>query len=110
MSGTDLTPGFYIESRLNRPVICSARFVRPFDQLRADPQPGASVEKGSHVSTCEWQAYSLLKSDGYEHGKIKHRFKQWSRFDRAHNILVSTNGIENFWKCVHYKPQIGFEP
>lgn len=58
----------------------------------------ASVEKGSYVNTDEWQAYSLLKGDGYTHGKIKHRFKQWSRLDRVHNIMVSTNGIENFWK------------
>ena len=58
----------------------------------------ASVAKGSYVNTDEWQAYSLLKGDGYTHGKIKHRFKQWSRMDRVHNILVSTNGIENFWK------------
>lgn len=58
----------------------------------------ASVEKGSHVSTDEWNAYSLLTGDGYRHGKIKHRFKQWTRFDRIHNVLVSTNGIENFWK------------
>lgn len=58
----------------------------------------ASVEKGTHVSTDEWQAYSLLTAEGYKHGKIKHRFKQWSKMDRVHNVLVSTNGIENFWK------------
>ena len=58
----------------------------------------AAVEKGSYVNTDEWQAYSLLKGDGYKHGKIKHRFKQWARMDRVHNIKVSTNGIENFWK------------
>lgn len=58
----------------------------------------AAVEKGSYVNTDEWQAYSLLRGDGYTHGKIKHRFKQWSRLDRVHNIIVSTNGIENFWK------------
>jgi transposase len=57
-----------------------------------------TVEKGTHVSTDEWNAYSLLKHEGYKHGTVKHRFKQWAKMDRVHNVLVSTNGIENFWK------------
>ena len=58
----------------------------------------ASVEKGSFVSTDEWAAYNLLKSDGYGHGRVKHSAKEWQRFDGHSKEWISTNGVENFWK------------
>jgi transposase-like protein len=57
-----------------------------------------SVEKGSKVSTDELAAYSLLKSDGYDHGAVDHSRKEWSWTDRMTGTRHSTNSTESFWK------------
>jgi transposase len=56
-----------------------------------------TVEPGSIVSTDELQSYKLLKGDGYKHGVVRHRFKQWSKFDADLGASHHTNHVENFW-------------
>jgi transposase-like protein len=55
-----------------------------------------TIEPGTTVSTDEWVSYKLLKTDGYKHGVVRHRFKEWSRTD-AEGVRHSTNNVETFW-------------
>lgn len=56
------------------------------------------VEKGAFVSTDELSSYNLLTGDGYSHGWVRHTAKQWTKEDSATGELISTNGIESFWR------------
>ena len=57
-----------------------------------------NVEKGSTVSTDELMSYGLLTDDGYRHGRVTHSQKDWAHYDYRLNDVVSTNGVENFWR------------
>lgn len=50
------------------------------------------VAKGATVSTDQWQAYSLLKRDGYKHGIVNHSTHQYVDGD------THTNSVESFWR------------
>ena len=56
------------------------------------------VEKGTFVSSDELASYNLLTGDGYTHGRVSHSAKQWTKEDGAAGELISTNGIESFWR------------
>jgi transposase len=58
---------------------------------------GERVERGSTVSTDELMSYNLLTEEGYIHGTVKHRAKEWSRTD-ADGVRHSVNQIEAFWR------------
>ena len=51
-----------------------------------------NVERGSKVSTDEWNAYNLLKRDGYDHGVVSHGKKEYVRGEHH------TNSVESFWR------------
>jgi len=57
-----------------------------------------NIENGSTISSDELHAYKVLKSHGYVHGFVKHRFEQWV------NGIHHTNTIEGFWS--HLKKSI----
>lgn len=57
-----------------------------------------NVEVGSAVSTDELNSYNLLTGDGYEHGRVNHSAKEWSRYDAKSGDTYSTNEIEGFWR------------
>jgi transposase-like protein len=50
-----------------------------------------NIEKGSTVSTDELQSYRVLKSKGYQHGKVHHARDQWVNGEHH------TNSIESYW-------------
>ena len=43
-----------------------------------------NVEPGSIVSTDELMSYGLLTGDGYQHGVVKHRAKEFAYYDYRH--------------------------
>ena len=49
------------------------------------------VENGSAVSTNELFSYNLLTGDGYQHGRVKHRRKQWTSYDVENDVLHHVN-------------------
>jgi hypothetical protein len=51
-----------------------------------------NVAQGSTVSTDEQVSYGLLKSDGYEHGMVRHGAKEYARGQHH------TNHVEGFWR------------
>lgn len=57
-----------------------------------------NVEKGATVSTDELMSYGLLTDDGYKHGRVTHSQKDWAHYDYRVGEVISTNGVENFWK------------
>lgn len=57
----------------------------------------SNVKEGSVVSTDEFVSYGLLEGDGYKHGTVRHRIKNWKYYDRRTGETHSTNGIESFW-------------
>lgn len=57
-----------------------------------------NVARGSTVSTDELMSYGLLKSDGYEHGTVRHGAKQYAKFDEEKGINHHTNSVEGFWR------------
>lgn len=60
------------------------------------------VAPGSIVSTDELLSYGLLKKDGYTHGSVKHRIKEWARFSGEHQVTHHVNSVESFWKLFKY--------
>jgi transposase-like protein/predicted RNA-binding Zn-ribbon protein involved in translation (DUF1610 family) len=58
---------------------------------------GERVERGSTVSTDEFMSYGLLTEEGYLHGRVKHRAKEWSRTD-PDGVRHSVNQVETFWQ------------
>lgn len=56
-----------------------------------------NVEKGSIVSTDELRSYNLLTEDGYIHGAVNHKQKQWARDGKKTGVRHHTNGVEGFW-------------
>jgi len=57
-----------------------------------------NVEPGSAVSTDELMSYGLLTGDGYQHGRVTHSKKEWSKYDYRTRETYSTNHVESFWK------------
>lgn len=57
-----------------------------------------NVAPGTVVTTDELSSYNLLARDGYKHGKVKHKAKEYVYPDRKTGILHHTNSIESFWK------------
>ena len=57
-----------------------------------------TVEKGSTVSTDEFQAYKHLRDMGYSHGAVKHKIEQWVKGEHH------TNTLEGYW--AHLKKAI----
>ena len=53
-----------------------------------------NVEKGSTISTDEWQSYQRLTKDGYEHGTVNHGREEWVRG------IHHTNSIEGYWSLL----------
>jgi transposase-like protein len=56
------------------------------------------VAPGSIVSTDELLSYNLLEKEGYKHGSVKHRIKEWARFSGEHQVTHHVNSVESFWK------------
>ncbi|WP_315767565.1 IS1595 family transposase [Bradyrhizobium sp. SZCCHNR2012] len=72
-------------------------------RMHAEPVPSTSlhslrktvlrtVERGSAVSTDEWQGYNLLTEESYEHVSVHHASGEYARSE-AH-----TNHVESFWR------------
>ena len=57
-----------------------------------------NVKPGSIVSTDELLSYGLLTGDGYEHGSVNHKAKEYVWHDRRTGITHHTNSIESFWR------------
>jgi len=57
-----------------------------------------NVERGSTVSTDEWQGYNLLTEEGYVHGSVNHRSKEWAKIDPETGANHHVNGVESFWR------------
>lgn len=57
-----------------------------------------NVERGSIVSTDEYIGYNLLTEEGYTHGSVKHRAKQWAKRDPETGVNHHVNSVESFWK------------
>lgn len=55
------------------------------------------VESGSKVSTDEYQAYKLLRRDGFDHKTVIHKYGEYARRDYGTGELISVNAVENFW-------------
>jgi transposase-like protein len=77
-------------------------------RIQAKPVPDArkqtirpivleTVQQGSIVSTDEFGSYILLKGDGYNHGHIEHRAKEWVHY-ADDGVKHHTNSVESFWK------------
>lgn len=62
------------------------------------PQIEKHVEKGSTVSTDEYNAYKKLRDMGYDHGTVMHAIEQWT------NGIHHTNSLEGYW--AHLKKAI----
>lgn len=56
-----------------------------------------NVEPGAIVSTDELVSYSLLETDGFKHGTVKHGAKEYAYYDYRHGATHHTNSVENFW-------------
>ena len=54
-----------------------------------------TIERGSIVSTDEWQSYGLLTPDDYKHGRVKHSNKEYVRI--VDGVKHHTNTVESFW-------------
>ena len=52
-----------------------------------------NVEKGSTISSDEYQVYKTLRKD-YDHGSVKHGIRQWVKG------IHHTNSIEGFWSLL----------
>lgn len=57
-----------------------------------------NVEPGTIVSTDELMSYSLLDSDGYVRGTVKHGAKEYARYDYRHDVTHHVNHVESFWR------------
>mgnify|MGYP006284710455 FL=1 len=58
----------------------------------------AAVATGSIVSTDELVSYGLLDGDGYTHGRVQHRAKEFAFYDYRMGASHHTNHVESFWK------------
>lgn len=56
-----------------------------------------SIEKGSTVSSDEFLSYELLTWDGYKHGVIRHKDKEYVGL-MSDGTKHHTNSVESFWK------------
>jgi hypothetical protein len=43
-------------------------------------------------------SYGLLEGDGYKHGTVRHRAKEYACCDYWHDAVHHVNGVENFWR------------
>ena len=57
-----------------------------------------NVKRGSVVTTDEFVSYGLLRSEGYRHGTVRHKDKDWSYWDPSFQVHRHTNTVESFWK------------
>jgi transposase-like protein len=57
-----------------------------------------TVEKGSIVSTDEYESYNLLRGDGYQHGAVDHGRKEYPWTDRVTGTTHHVNHVKSFWK------------
>jgi len=55
-----------------------------------------TVEPGSTVSTDEFRAYSLLTGEGYRHGRVNHKAKEYAR--GAGDVTFHVNTCEGFFR------------
>jgi hypothetical protein len=51
-----------------------------------------NIKPGSMISTDELYSYGLLEYNGYEHGSVNHRKKEYARGE------THTNTVEGFWR------------
>ena len=58
----------------------------------------ANVAPGSVVSTDELAGYGLLTSDGFTHGTVHHKSKEYSRYDYRTGHTFHVNTVEGFWR------------
>jgi transposase-like protein len=58
------------------------------------PEIERNVEKGTTISSDEWQPYRNLKKAGYTHGTVNHGREEWK------NGIHHTNSIEGFWSQI----------
>jgi transposase-like protein len=66
------------------------------DTIRAEVT--GKIEPGSIVSTDEHHSYGLLWKEGLRHGQVRHRGKEYARFDKRAGATHHTNTIEGFWR------------
>jgi len=66
------------------------------DTIRAEVT--GKIEPGSIVSTDEHHSYGLLWQEGLRHGRVRHRSKEYARFDKRAGATHHTNTIEGFWR------------
>jgi hypothetical protein len=52
------------------------------------------VRRGSRIATDEWQGYLRVGEEGYTHGRVNHRAKEYVRGE------WHTNTVEGFWSMV----------
>lgn len=57
-----------------------------------------NVDKGATVSADELYNYNLLKSEGYEHGVVKHAKKEYAFYDYKTGANHHVNSVEGFWR------------
>lgn len=57
-----------------------------------------NVEKGSIVTTDELPSYHLLTKEGYVHGAVNHKRKEWARKGVKTGVIHHTNSVEGFWR------------
>jgi transposase-like protein len=55
------------------------------------PLVGSHVLPGSRISSDDHGPYRRLKALGYDHGYVRHKYREWVKGD------THTNGIENVW-------------
>jgi transposase-like protein len=56
-----------------------------------------TVKQGSIISTDEHKGYNLVVKDGFVHGTVQHKSKEYVREDELGN-KYHTNSLEAFWK------------
>lgn len=52
------------------------------------------IDPGTTISSDEWGGYMQLKKQGYEHGVVKHSYKEYV------NGIHHTNSLEGFWSQI----------
>lgn len=66
------------------------------ETLRAITQD--RVHPWSIISTDKFQAYKLLKEDGFLHGTVDHGKKEYARYDEELDVVHHVNHVESFWR------------
>jgi transposase-like protein len=70
------------------------RIVRSRREHHVVPHILETVKQGSRIATDESGTFRKLAEEGYRHGTVNHRKKEWVRGP------VHTNTIEGFWGCL----------